>query len=227
MDLDLLAKRLGIATTYTSAWSEQVTVPDATILTIIASFGYDTTQPGWDRALLAQLDHDDATRLVEPVLVAWDGHFDALHAFARCRTHGHTIQVCDEHGADVTELAHAAAPLPYGYYDVIVGEAVAHATVISAPTDIGPSAQHRLCVFAPLYALRPDDHARYADLRELDQLVDWVAANGGHGVLTLPLLACFLDEPVEYSPYAPASRTMWNELYAVVDRLSVWSETRA
>jgi 4-alpha-glucanotransferase len=32
-------------------------------------------------------------------------------------------------------------------------------------------------------------------------------------VATLPLLASFLDEPFEPSPYAPASRLFWNELY--------------
>ena len=36
---------------------------------------------------------------------------------------------------------------------------------------------------------------------------------------TLPLLATFLDEPFEPSPYAPASRLFWNELYLDPRRL--------
>jgi 4-alpha-glucanotransferase len=40
---------------------------------------------------------------------------------------------------------------------------------------------------------------------------------GGDVVATLPLLASFLsgigEEPFEFSPYSPASRLMWNELY--------------
>jgi 4-alpha-glucanotransferase len=34
----------------------------------------------------------------------------------------------------------------------------------------------------------------------------------------LPLLAAFLDEPQEISPYSPVSRLMWNELHATLDR---------
>ena len=222
MSLDLLAQRLGIATTYTNAWHEQVEVPHSTILAIIESFGYDTSTAGWDDALLAQLDRDETDRLIEPVLVAWDGNLDPALAFAHSRDHG--FHVTSEDGRDVTSEVESGAPLPYGYYDVIVGDGMAHALVISAPTRIGPPTDGRLCVFAPLYALRSDDHTRFADLRELDQFIDWVAENGGHGVLTLPLLACFLDDPIEYSPYAPASRVMWNELYAVVDRPAVATE---
>jgi 4-alpha-glucanotransferase len=36
---------------------------------------------------------------------------------------------------------------------------------------------------------------------------------------TLPLLAAFLDEPCDPSPYAPASRLFWNEFYIDVTRV--------
>src|SRR5690606_15224768 len=59
------------------------------------------------------------------------------------------------------------------------------------------------------------------DLRDLREVTDWVAERGGGVVGTLPMLATFLggradaspDEPFEPSPYAPASRLAWNELY--------------
>ncbi|HET8564633.1 MAG TPA: 4-alpha-glucanotransferase, partial [Candidatus Binatia bacterium] len=38
-------------------------------------------------------------------------------------------------------------------------------------------------------------------------------------VSTLPLLASFLDEPFNPSPYAPASRLFWNEFYLDVTRI--------
>src|SRR5262249_10784249 len=50
-------------------------------------------------------------------------------------------------------------------------------------------------------------------------LVDWVRAQGGGMVATLPLLAAFLDEPFNPSPYAPASRLFWNEFYLDVARI--------
>jgi 4-alpha-glucanotransferase len=38
-------------------------------------------------------------------------------------------------------------------------------------------------------------------------------------VATLPLLATFLDEPFEPSPYAPVSRLFWNEFYLDITRI--------
>ena len=49
------------------------------------------------------------------------------------------------------------------------------------------------------------------------RLLAEVARRGGDYVATLPLLAAFLDEPCQVSPYSPASRLFWNELYAELD----------
>jgi 4-alpha-glucanotransferase len=51
------------------------------------------------------------------------------------------------------------------------------------------------------------------DFGDLARLADWVGECGGRVVGTLPLLAAFLDEPFEPSPYAPVSRLFWNELF--------------
>lgn len=68
-------------------------------------------------------------------------------------------------------------------------------------------------VFLPLYALRTKRGWGAGDLTDLEALATWTAGRGGGVVATLPLLAAFLDEPLEPSPYAPASRQFWNELY--------------
>ena len=48
--------------------------------------------------------------------------------------------------------------------------------------------------------------------------VDWTAQHGGQMAGTLPLLAGFLDgAPYDHSPYAPASRLAWNELYIDIE----------
>jgi len=73
-------------------------------------------------------------------------------------------------------------------------------------------------VFLPLYALHTGRSWGCGDVTDLEQLMDWVAALGGGVVATLPLLAAFLDEPFEPSPYAPVSRLFWNELYVDVTR---------
>ena len=67
--------------------------------------------------------------------------------------------------------------------------------------------------FLPLYALRTRDDSGAGSFSDLAALCEWARGLGGSGVGTLPLLAQFLDEPFEYSPYSPASRMFWNELY--------------
>ncbi|MGD2116508.1 MAG: 4-alpha-glucanotransferase, partial [Acidobacteriota bacterium] len=72
-------------------------------------------------------------------------------------------------------------------------------------------------VFLPLHALRTARSWGTGDLTDLARLTGWVAGAGGGMVGTLPLYASFLGagrEPFEPSPYAPASRLFWNELYA-------------
>ena len=68
-------------------------------------------------------------------------------------------------------------------------------------------------VFAPLYGLASTASGQCGDLGSMRQLADAVAKRGGKYVATLPMLAAFLDEPCHFSPYSPASRLYWNELY--------------
>ena len=212
-----LARRLDIAVTYTSAWGRPVAVPDSTIVSIIESLGISTTGRGWIPRASAAIDATEAAINIDPVLVAWDGAFDAAASFARVDKG--SIVVRDEYGVDVTAVVLGDDRLPFGYYDIAVD--ATSALLISAPRHLPRPTARNTCVFAPLYALRPPDSSRWADLRELDAFVSWVGQAGGDGILTLPLLAGFFDHPSEPSPYAPASRSMWNELYAVVERPSV------
>jgi 4-alpha-glucanotransferase len=218
MTLHLLASRLGIATSYTGAWGEQVHVTDATLIAVCAAMGIPTETHDWIAAAHHALDAQDAAEILAPVVVAWDGRIDVDTVLARVpdRT---TVTLTDEEGTDRTVLLHTAAPLPYGYHSLTAGPDTA--LVISAPRRLPAPEGRGVCVFAPLFALRPAEPVRGPDLRELDELVTWAAAHGATGVLTLPLLASFLDPPAEPSPYAPASRAMWNDLYAVVDRPAV------
>ena len=68
-------------------------------------------------------------------------------------------------------------------------------------------------MFAPVYGLASADSGQAGDLATLRQLFDAVHRRGGSFIATLPILAAFLDEPFAYSPYSPASRLYWNELY--------------
>lgn len=68
-------------------------------------------------------------------------------------------------------------------------------------------------VFLPVHAIRRQGDGGAGDLDGLEALFDFVNDLGGRAVGTLPLLALFLDEPFEPSPYSPASRLVFSELW--------------
>jgi 4-alpha-glucanotransferase len=117
-------------------------------------------------------------------------------------------------------------PLPLGYHQLTVelGGRTAESLVISAPSRCftgGKAGDGKPLwgVFLPLYALRTSRSWGAGDFSDLETLAEWTAGLGGGVVGTQPLLATFLDEPFEPSPYAPASRLFWNELYIDPRRL--------
>jgi 4-alpha-glucanotransferase len=120
--------------------------------------------------------------------------------------------------------------LPPGYHhlEVKLGGRAARALVIAAPmrafgndrhgggggVEAGDAGGQRTWgVFLPLYALRTARTWGAGDLTDLQALARWTASLGGDVTASLPMLATFLDVPFEPSPYAPASRLFWNEIY--------------
>ena len=108
------------------------------------------------------------------------------------------------------------SPLPLGYHRLILESPCGpvETLLISAPRKGhlqcgGPEAR-MWGAFLPLYSLHTQRSWGSGDLSDLHELMEWTAGLGGNIVATLPLLAAFLDEPCEPSPYAPASRMFWN-----------------
>jgi 4-alpha-glucanotransferase len=64
-----------------------------------------------------------------------------------------------------------------------------------------------------MYALHSERSLGSGDLTDLRTLARWQAALGARVVGSLPMLAVYLDEPFDPSPYAPVSRMFWNELF--------------
>lgn len=112
-----------------------------------------------------------------------------------------------------------------------VGAATGRTHVIAAPTvawGAPGTGARRWGAFAPLYAARTPGSGGAGDLRTLAALRRLVADRGGAYLATLPLLAAFLDEPCQASPYSPASRLGWNELYlALADDTAAWRAAAA
>jgi 4-alpha-glucanotransferase len=179
--------------------------------------------------------------VIEPVHVAWDGHLRSIEVrdpdvgTSPLQIHiyledggvrswtvqpqpvpagaGFTVESCARLPIDCT--------LPLGYHrlEIETPARTAEATIISAPRRAFVDERRSWGVFAPLYALHSARSWGIGDFTDLGRLLEWTGERGGNFVGTLPLLAAFLEEPFEPSPYAPASRLFWNELYIDPERL--------
>ncbi|MBI2304764.1 MAG: 4-alpha-glucanotransferase [Chloroflexi bacterium] len=123
--------------------------------------------------------------------------------------------------------------LPWGYHRFILESrgTPLDSLIIVAPVAAfaTPEARDERAwgVFLPLYALHTRRSWGCGDLTDLATFVAWLAEMKSGMVATLPLLAAFLDEPFEASPYAPASRLMWNEFYLDVTAIPELKESPA
>ncbi|MCE5326413.1 MAG: 4-alpha-glucanotransferase [Planctomycetaceae bacterium] len=112
--------------------------------------------------------------------------------------------------------------LPCGYHrlQVELPWAAVDSLLLAAPARAyaGPDGDaRRWGVFMPLYALHRKTSWGAGDLGDLQALVDWTADRGGSAVETLPLLASLWELAAGPSPYEPATRLFWNEIYLDVE----------
>ena len=248
--LHALAHRLGIETSYWSWRGQPVAASDDALIAILRALGHDVRNPDAARTALAAVERGFWTDGAPPVVVAWDGveadlplrvradldgdwEVEAILESGRREVSGGRLFELDATGhatpggADHC-LRHARIPLGELGYHRLRWRAPGHdgeCQVIAAPTRAfgAPGGRGRggdWGVFAPVYALRGARSGGAGDLATLGALRTLVSARGGAYVATLPLLAAFLDEPLHPSPYSPASRLFWNELYLDLDHAS-------
>lgn len=79
----------------------------------------------------------------------------------------------------------------------------------------------------PLYGLRcARAAAGVGDFRTLREAAAWTSVRGGAVFGTTPLVALFADEPIDPSPYAPASRLFWDDRYVELEAAPGYVEAR-
>lgn len=235
-DLLTLARSYGVQTSYEDALGNHVEASPESLLGVLRALQASVETFADVPEALRERQEELARRLIEPVLVAWDGHAPAIELLAggdRGSLAYHLDLEGGERRAQVVDLQslpetaggrRLALPerLPFGYHRLTVELAgrVAESMVISAPGRCFLGDGKPLWgAFLPLYSLRTARSWGAGDFSDLETLAEWTASLGGGVVATLPLLAAFLDEPFEPSPYAPASRMFWNELYVDPRRL--------
>ncbi|HRC57566.1 MAG TPA: 4-alpha-glucanotransferase, partial [Kofleriaceae bacterium] len=183
----------------------------------------------WYRGPLVEVAWGGEGVLLMPVRASVDGDW---HLELRCES-GHTatasgrlfvLPATEHREFDGEVWCKRAIPLPLrgelGVHEVrweVRGQRGV-TTVISAPERAVDRAGDGKSwgVFAPLYGLRSARSGATGDLETMAALRRWISERGGSYVGTLPILAQFLDEAYNVSPYGPASRLFWNELYVAL-----------
>jgi 4-alpha-glucanotransferase len=212
-----LAAACGVQAHYRDIRSARKPAARESTLAALSAMGIIEGESDAPRAL-RELRKAAASRLVDPVIVAWDGR-GAFSANARTRLacileleSGGGFEWACPPGA----VCRFPQRLPAGRHRLTIrsGGRSASATVLSAPRTLPSSEDRQLGVFIPLYALRGARDRGAGDLGDLRRLCAWAADHGCDLVGTLPLLASYIDKrPFEPSPYSPVSRLFWNEFY--------------
>ena len=244
--LENLARLYGVELSFHDIRGREYVASDEALLALLPRLGAQLQRPSDAPEALRLRRRQLAERVLQPAMVAWEGEpATTLVRLPRQRLQGRwRLEVRCEGGeeahaegqlehaeiAEETDLEgtrYAAArlplpgPLPLGYHRAILEAAGERheALLICAPVRAWlPERQRLWGLFAPTYALWREQGLG-GSLRELGDLVRLTGELGGQVVGTLPLMAAFLDEPFEPSPYAPVSRLFWNELFIDLEAL--------
>lgn len=252
-----LARLYGIQSAYYDVRQRLVVAEDESFLGALAALRVRVERSGQVADLAERRRHELWSRIVEPVVVAWDGKASASVRLPQseaevdyeCRLDledgrqqvwsGNARQLTLERTRRVGDRTYVRRrmtvpfELPHGYHrlTVTLGPLQAEAVVIAAPSrayQLSSSGRHKSWgVFVPLYALHGKDSWGCGDFSDLARLIDWTSRLGGDLVATLPLLAWHAEVSEDPSPYSPASRLFWNDFYIDVTSVSDFAENAA
>jgi len=219
-ELRELARLAGVQLGYVGHGGRRVVSGTESVLAVLRSLGHDVRRPEDAREALSRERARREDLLCEPVLVARGGVLALGERGAGARL------VVDVSGREVALEGmgegrfRTPRELGVGAFEARVEREgrEGRATLLSSPRRCFQGEGRGLGLFLPLYAARPGPEgtlgiATYSDLAEM---AAWAGGLGAALLGTLPLLATFLDEPSDPSPYAPVSRERWNELFVDV-----------
>lgn len=220
-----LAHAAGVTTDWVDAWGghQQVTQDDLLAVLSALTGAELVSEDEIDRATAEVIASRPS---IEPVVVAWDGVVPPIEVPGSVESASVVLETDEEVHADIVDgRVHVHRALPLGYHALVVNGGTEVSHVLAAPTRAHPTPVGALGLISPTYSLRQEDAdvgiGTVADLRVLGDLcATWDTAVVG----TLPLLAAFPDQP---SPYAPASRRAWNEIFVDFSRIPGWHGTLA
>lgn len=242
-----LASLFGVTTEYHDVFGTRRVARREALLAVLAARGAEIERAEDCPSAIEAARRAHAAPGLPTVAVAWRGEPAGLRFRVPSRALGGAFSLTgapeDGSGWEVQGRLEAASPpaagpsgdtvqvavalpddLPLGRHtlrvDAGAGPGASEGTLLVAPV-VGctAAAGRRWGVFAPLYGLWSRRRPAAGDVSTLETLLDWATGLGASVIGTLPLLDAFLSErPFEPSPYAPASRLFYNELYVDLAR---------
>lgn len=248
--LQQLAEGHGVLLSYVDASGQRQEAGVDALLAVLRSLGVALERPEEAPEALRRHRMEVEMRLLDPVVVSWIGQaadvplrVDGDPGGVRCGVEledgsfrdlpsASDLPVVGWNEVEGRRIAtlRLALPddLPMGYHTLWAetgGERTECSILRAPPRNWVPEDGGRgWGVFLPLYALRTGRDWGTGDFTDLAALLRWTVARGGRLVGTLPLLATYLSEPCDPSPYAPVSRLFWNEVYVDPTRAPGWGE---
>ncbi len=210
-----LASAAGVVIDWVDAWGKPQMVPDENLVGVLEAL----TGRDLDSAIAIERTTSDilADRtVVDPVIVAWDGRMRSVEVAVPIREAVLVLEDGSERALTIDgSMINATTGVPIGYHRLLLDNGAFSSHVFSAPSRAHVAPRGALGLISPTYSLRRDGHdVGVGTLAEFRALADLCDRHGIAVVGTLPLLAAFPDQP---SPYAPASRRAWNELFVDTD----------
>jgi 4-alpha-glucanotransferase len=254
--LQNLARLYNLQTAYIDGLGQLRKAPPETIMRVLKSLGA-AVESSADVPGALRARHQALWRqAIEPVIVAWQDHpleikFRLPVRLAEasvagdimletgerieCRFDARNAQpvLSEVEGASYVKrnlVLHAPLPLGYHRLQLRIGNLDLESYLFAAPCPAyGPSESgaKRWGLFCPLYALHSARSWGAGDFSDLAELARFAGGLNGRAVGTLPMLAGFLDEPFNPSPYAPVSRLFWNEFYLDVTQIPEFAQCPA
>ncbi|MCR9421872.1 4-alpha-glucanotransferase [Vibrio sp. RM-69-4] len=236
--LKQVAAMANIADSYISAWGDEAKVEDETIIRLLASLGYDTTN---DETLLKSAEKKHKKDVLDPVLVIREGEAVEVPLYLgasaresefnwRLETEQGEVlegylqsQVVRDERAEGGPLVFALpSDLAWGYHKLLVTRK-RRKTPYELTLIVTPKACYKQApiiegkkLWGPsvqLYTLRTQHNWGIGDFGDLKQLVADIASRGGDFVGLNPIHSLFPANPEGASPYSPSSRRWLNILY--------------
>lgn len=244
--LRALAERLGVACAYHDWTGNFLTVPNETVVAVLAALGIRAGTEEERTEAIREQDRRYWSRPLPPAVVTRSGSESTFWAHV---THGAPAQVWvvledGTHRGEVRQVDNFTAPfdldgrlvgeasfalptdLPLGYHRLHLksGAEESDTSLIVTPAWLGlparMGARRAWGLATQLYSVRSRGSWGIGDLADLADLAVWAGArHGADYVLVNPLHAAAPVAPMEPSPYLPTSRRFVSPLYLRVEAI--------